>query len=131
VPYTLITIEKPGYLHFRVSGENSGVNVRGYLAEIYSICAERKRSSILIEEDLEGPSLDIGQIFRIASVGSSATTPVVHVIAYVDVNPEHLPSKMQFAETVAVTRGINIRMFATIAEAEIWLQERAGRELSG
>ena len=129
--YTLVTIEKTGYLHFRVHGENSGANVRGYLAEIHSICADRQRSAILIEENLSGPSLDVGEIFRIASAGSAATAPVVHVIAYVDANPEHAPSKMQFAETVAVTRGINIRMFATVPEAETWLLDRIGRELSG
>ena len=43
-------------------------------------------------------------------------------IAYVDVNPEHPTAHMQFAETVAVNRGMNIRMFATVAEAEEWVR---------
>jgi hypothetical protein len=131
VSYTLITIDKTGYLHFRVCGKNTSANVRGYLAEIYSICAERQRSTILIEEDFSGPSLDIGAIFGIASAGSAATAPIVQLIAYVDVNPEHSPSKMQFAETVAITRGINIRVFGSVSAAEEWLRDRVGGELSG
>ena len=122
--FELTTIEKPRYLRFRITGENSLATVRGYLAAIFSTCVERMYSTVLIEEHLSGPSLDIGEIFQIASVGSTATVPVLRVIAYVDTNPEHAPSKMQFAETVAVTRGINIRMFADVAAAETWLQDR-------
>jgi len=42
----------------------------------------------------------------------------------VDTNPEHDFLDMQFAETVAVTRGINIRMFESPPEAEAWLRQR-------
>lgn len=128
--YELTTLKKPGYLHLRVTGKNSLASVRGYLAEIHSICVEQVCPAVLIEENLSGPGLDIGQIFHVASAGSTATLPVIRLIAYVDINPEHAPSRMQFAETVAVTRGINIRVFAAVAAAETWLQERIG-ELPG
>lgn len=120
--YVLVTTQQPGYLHCSVSGRNSAAAVRGYLAEIHAACVARNCSAVLIEENLSGPSLDIGAIFGIASAGSAATAPAIRAIAYVDTNPEHSPAKMKFAETVAMTRGINIRMFASIAAAQLWLR---------
>lgn len=42
-------------------------------------------------------------------------------IAYVDVNEDHNSALMKFAETVAVNRGINIRLFENVHDAERWL----------
>ena len=43
-------------------------------------------------------------------------------IAYVDTNPD-LPRDMaEFAELVALNRGVNVRLFSTLSEAEQWLQ---------
>src|SRR5262249_38696236 len=123
--YQLRMTKQPGYLHFRISGENTPASVSGYLKEIYAACVEQLCSAVLVEENLAGPSLDVGEIFQIASVGSAATAPVIRAIAYVDVNPEHTPSKMQFAETVAVTRGINIRLFDSASAAAAWLEKLA------
>lgn len=123
--YSLNIIEQPDYLHFQVSGTNSLATVRGYLSEIHAICAARQCSAILIEENLSGPGLSVGEVFQIASAGSEATAPVINLIAYVDTNPEHSQQRMQFAETVAVTRGINIRVFESVAAASAWLRQRA------
>lgn len=121
MPFELSTTQRSGYLHFRVSGENTPGNVRGYLAAIHRACEEKGCPNVLIEENLGGPSLPIGEIFRISSAGGAATAPAVRTIAYVDVNPEHKLSDMQFAENVAVTRGINIRVFASLPDAESWM----------
>ena len=122
--YALNVIEQPGYLHFQVSGNNSLATVRGYLSEIHATCVRRRFSRILIEENLSGAGLAIGEIFQVASAGSEATAPDVDTIAYVDTNPEHDFLDMQFAETVAVTRGINIRVFESVLAAETWLRQR-------
>jgi hypothetical protein len=45
----------------------------------------------------------------------------VSKIAYVDINPEHNANDMEFAEDVAVNRGVFVRVFSTIHEAEQWL----------
>jgi hypothetical protein len=42
-------------------------------------------------------------------------------IAYVDVNAQG--SLMKFAEDVAVNRGVRVRVFGTVAEAERWLRQ--------
>lgn len=129
MPYTLTVTQEHGYLHFRVCGVNSVENVRDYLREVYSTCLQRQCSAVLIEENLSGPSLQIAEVFAIASAGSSATAPAVRSIAYVDMNPEHSKSRMQFAENVAVTRGINIRMFSALTAAEEWMRYHVAGEV--
>jgi hypothetical protein len=122
--YLLTIVEQPGYLHFKVSGTNSLAAVRGYLTEIHAACAARQCPTILIEENLSGPSLAVGEIFQVAAAGSEATAPVIATIAYVDTNLVHDFRGMQFAETVAVTRGIDIRVFESVPAAQAWLKER-------
>jgi len=119
--YQLTIEDKGGYLHFRVTGPNTAESVRGYLADVYFACAQRDRAAILVEENLAGPGLGLVEIFEIVSEASERTWPHVRRLAYVDVNPAHSRPDMQFAETVAVNRGINVRLFATVAEAEQWL----------
>ena len=41
-----------------------------------------------------------------------------------DVNPEHAKGRMLFAEAVAVRRGVNVRVFSTVADAEQWLRDQ-------
>jgi hypothetical protein len=43
-------------------------------------------------------------------------------MAFVDINPAHDLGEMKFAENVAVNRGISVRVFPTIQEAEAWLE---------
>jgi hypothetical protein len=42
-------------------------------------------------------------------------------IAFVDVNPNHDQGLMKFAETVAVNRGVQVRVFRNVPAAEQWL----------
>jgi hypothetical protein len=83
----LATDRKSGYLHERVTGENT-------LAEIFAVVAERSRD----------------------------VAPHLRWIACVDVNPEHSKGRMLFAEAVAVQRGVNVRVFSTVADAGQWLR---------
>ena len=123
--YQMTTTERSGYVHFRVTGNNSPENVRAYLAEILATCQRLKCPVAMIEENLSGPSLDIVDMYKIASVGSAAVLPTIRAIAVVDVNPGHPHDKMQFAENVAVTRGINVRVFGSVPQAEKWAQNQA------
>ena len=123
--YALTISEGAGYLHFRVTGRNSKENVMAYLAEVHAACKSRQCPAALVEENLSGPSLPIAEIFRIASAGSAATAPSIRALAVVDVNPEHSHEKMRFAENVAVTRGINVRVFDTVSAAQEWVQNQA------
>ena len=114
--------ERPGYLHVTVTGRNTAANVRKYLLDIHEACVQRKCTVVLIEENLQGPGLGIGTIHDIVSQASKNTRPVVTKIAYVDANKEHPPGPMGFAETVAVNRGVNVRVFPDVDRARLWLE---------
>lgn len=118
---------RPDYLHVRVTGENSEANVLAYLRAVREACRERGCAAVLVEEHLVGPGLGEAAIFSIVSRAAPETTPLIQCIAFVDTNPEHAPQRMAFAENVAVNRGVNVRVFATVSEAEAWL-EQAGHK---
>jgi len=112
---------RPNYLYAKVTGVNSPQTVRGYFAEVRAACQRYDCPSVLIEEQLEGPRLSLLEVFQLVSEGSQSVWPAVHRIAYVDVNGPPIGSHMPFAETVAVNRGAQVRVFADVAAAEAWL----------
>jgi hypothetical protein len=122
--YALSVRERPGYLHFVVTGTNSRETVLQYLEEIGRECAARDCKHVLIEERLVGPRLDTTDVYMIASGQSAQAARTLEAIAYVDVNA--VGRLMQFAEDVAVNRAMPVKVFATVAEAERWLDELTG-----
>jgi hypothetical protein len=129
--FKLTVNQKPTYLHVIVTGRNSRENVVRYLEEILHECTARSCFRVLIEERLDGPRLGALDVFQIVSEGSSKAGGILKAIAYVDVNAES--NMMQFAETVAVNRGVPMVVFSTVAEAEKWLlnEGRADTENHG
>ncbi len=117
--YRLTIVAKPGYLHAVVTGTNSPESVAGYLAEVHRTCAARGCRRALVEERLTGPRIHLADVFRIASEGSNQALGFFEAFAYVDVNAAG--DSMQFAETVATNRGMHVRVFPSVAEAEAWL----------
>jgi len=126
--YKLTIVQKPAYLHTIVTGLNKKENVMRYLEEIFRECKNRGCFRVLIEEHLEGPRFRKMNVFQIASGGSSRVHGYFKAIAYVDVNTDG--DLMKFAETVAVNRGLPVREFPSVIEAEKWLlnEDRAGIE---
>jgi hypothetical protein len=120
--YELHIQDAGAYLHILVTGPNTPEVIRSYLREIVDICANRRAAGVLIEENLSGPGLKLGEIYNIVSEGSE--NPLAHQInvAFVDVSGEHAPGSMKFAETVARNRGINVRAFPSIEAAAAWLR---------
>jgi len=118
--YRLTLVERPTYLHTRVTGPNTPENAMRFLRESYEACVARGHDALLLEMDLAGPSLDSSSIFRIVA---ERTTDALKLrkIAYVEKSREKDQSKVHFAETVAVNRGVNVRLFGDVAEAERWL----------
>jgi hypothetical protein len=117
--YQIDFIPKDGYLHIKVTGQNTRENAVKYLDEILTECKSRKCERILIEEDLSGPRLGIADVFEIAAKASLNAIGVMKSLAYVDVNAKD--DTMKFAETVGVNRGMPARVFSTIGEAESWM----------
>lgn len=119
MPYELSIIQKPAYLHAIVSGLNTKENVEGYLEEVLRESLARGAVSVLIEERLEGPRFGVVDVFDVVSVKSLAARGHFKGIAYVDVYGTD--ESMKFAETVAVNRGLPVRVFSTVSDAEKWL----------
>ena len=117
--YKLTIDQKPTYQHVIVTGRNSRENVVQYLEQTLRECTARSCFRVLIEERLDGPRLGTLDVFQIVSEASSKADGIVKAIAFVDVNAES--NMMQFAETVAVNRGVPVVVFSTVAEAEKWL----------
>lgn len=90
-----------------------------YLADIHRECTNHACFRVLIEERLEGPRLGSLDVFDIASEGKDHVAGKLPIIAYVDVNAAG--TLMKFAEDVAVNRGIYVRVFPSVADAEKWL----------
>lgn len=120
--YELSIQEKEGYLHFQITGENQFETVKSYLDALYQECVNRGCSSILVEENLSGPGLRMLDIFGIAEQGSQLASSKIRRVAYVDRNFEHSYDNMKFAATVASNRGLNVRLFSSVMEAEQWLR---------
>jgi hypothetical protein len=120
------TIEqKPTYLHLIGSGAHTESNARRFLVDAYTAALERKCGSLLLEMRFSGPSLSLGKIYSVISQGSPDGSALER-IAYVDANAEHVPDMAKFAELVARNRGVNVRLFRDVPDAERWLSEATG-----
>jgi hypothetical protein len=117
--YKLTMDQKPTYLHAVVTGRNSKENVMRYIEDIFRECTTRNCFRVLIEERLEGPRLQLLDVFDMVSKGSNRFRGRLQAMAYVDVNAEG--QLMKFAEDVAVNRGFLVTVFSTVADAEKWL----------
>jgi enoyl-[acyl-carrier-protein] reductase (NADH) len=120
--YKLTITQKPAYLHFIVTGQNSVENIVQYFDEIHRECAARKCFRILIEERLDGPRLGILDVFKIVADESDKARGFFKAIAYVDVNATD--DSMKFAENAAVNRSLPVSVFSTVANAEKWLMNK-------
>jgi len=119
--YTLTITRKPAYLHAIVTGANNKKNVMAYIEELHRECIARGCFRVLVEERLEGGRVSTTDVFEIVSAGSDRAGARLEAVAYVDVNAAG--DLMKFAETVAVNRGLPMRVFQSVADAEQWLQD--------
>jgi len=121
----VLTLEPKGsYLVVTVTGDNTPEDVTEYLSEVREVCLKHQFARVLIVENLQGPSLRTFSIHDIVTRSSQAVWPEIHRIAYVDLNQEHNVGAMRFAETVAVNRGVNVRVFSNVSDAAKWLEEQ-------
>ena len=119
--YKLTLQQKPAYLHVVVTGENTRENVAGSLEDIRRECLARGCRRVLVEERLQGARLAMSEVFAIVTQAASRSVGVFEAIAYVDMNAGG--DMMKFAENLALGRGIPVRLFAALAEAESWLRD--------
>ena len=118
--YHLTIEERPTYLHAKVTGDHNARNALRFLEEVYEACVKSNCSAVLLEMNLSGPSLGSANIFGVISQRTPFALKLRR-IAYVDASSERSPEQMKFAETVAVNRGVNVRLFRNLADAERWI----------
>jgi hypothetical protein len=118
VPYQLTVRECGTYLHARGEGDRTPQNAARFLEEVHAAGTAYGYPDVLLEMSFTGPSLDTVSIFRIISQHSPEAI-VFRRIAYVD-RAANL-DKARFAETIAVNRNVNVRLFPDIEAARDWL----------
>jgi hypothetical protein len=121
MPYNLTVVQKNGYLHATVRGDNSPADVQHYLMDIQHACETHECRQVLIEENLTGPTIGTFDIFDVVTKLSQDAARAKLKIAYVGMNREHDMTAMRFAENTARNRSVNLRMFSSFNEAEDWL----------
>lgn len=119
--YHLTIEEKPSYLHAKVTGTHNAQNARRFLVEVHEACVQRNFSRVLLEMNFSGRSMDIFSIFDVISERSPDALKFER-IAYVDASSERDPQQAKFAETVANNRGVNVRLFRNLDDAERWIR---------
>ncbi len=118
--YELTIDVRPAYLHAKVVGERTPENASRFLKEVFAACVGSSRQDALLEMRFSGPSLNMSDIFRVISQGS-ADGARLRRIAYVEASVTDM-AKSRFAETVAINRAVNVRLFGDVAEAARWLE---------
>ena len=119
IPYQLTLDERPGYLHAKVVGERTPENAMRCLDEVYAACVRTGYANVLLEMAFTGPSLGAPGIFRVIE-HASANGARLGRIAYVEASLDG-QQRAKFAETVAVNRAVNVRLFEDAAQAAAWL----------
>ena len=119
--YHLSIEEHPSYVHACATGTMSPENALRFLVDANAACGQRGRRRLLLEFGFTGPSLNGGTIYEIVTA-RSAHGAAFERIAYVDASAERNPEHKRFAETIARNRGVNVRLFRSVAEAREWLK---------
>lgn len=124
--YQLTIEERPTYVHATVVGERTPANALRCLEEAYAACVKSGRADLLLDIQFTGPSLNTTSIYQVISQRVPDGRNL-RKIAYVDSITAFDPGMPYFAETVAVNRGVNVRLFQSVALAEKWLSSEDDR----
>jgi len=124
IRYELKMQQRPGYLHAYVYGAADSKAIdRSYFSRIAARCRRGGYNNVLIEEDL-GTQLSTAEIFDVVS--SSAKLADGTRVAFFDRHASHRPGNL-FGETVAVNRGVCVKVCDTLEQAEAWLLAGPGQ----
>jgi hypothetical protein len=115
--YDLTLERKPTYLHATATGTRSEENARRFLVDAYVASVEHKCGSLLLEMNLSGPPLSLASVYSVIAERSPDGANLQR-IAYVD---QQSDDSAEFAELVAFNRGVNVRLFQRLSDAERWL----------
>lgn len=118
-PYRLTFEHRPGYLYAHVEGKEDSYEIsRAYWQEVANECKAHGYRKVLVVEDIS----ECGTVAEAYQVSSELPKMgFTHIkVAFVDRYVEQQETN-QFAELVAVNRGVNGKIFNDVTEAEKWL----------
>jgi hypothetical protein len=104
-----------------VDGELTPANALRFLEDAHAACVKSGRTAVLLDMQLRGPNMPTTSVYEVISQ-RAADGSKLRKIAYVPYDSGD-PSMAHFAETVAINRGVNVRIFESVAAAEGWLSE--------
>jgi hypothetical protein len=113
--------ERLNYLFVTVTGPNVPDTILRYSADVRAACLRTGLTRVLVVVNLRGNGMTLLDVYKAVAEGSDQSAGIGMRCAYVDPNPEHSAETMHLAEAVAATRGILVRTFRNVAEAESWL----------
>ena len=119
--YQLTIEERPTYVYARVDGDLTPANALRFLEDAHAACVKSGLTSVLLDMQLHGPNLPTTSVYEVISQRAAAGSKL-RKIAYVPYRTDD-QSMAHFAETVAMNRGVNVRLFDSVAAAERWLAE--------
>lgn len=122
VPYQLSIQELDTHVHAIVTGDRTPENMLRFLREVHEACERTGRDAALLEMRLAGPSLDSANIAKVVSSRAPAGARLAR-IAYVEAGGYDI-AMARFAEAVAQSQGVNVRLFPDVASAASWLAAR-------
>ena len=111
---------EPSYLHATLTGPHSSDNILRFLSEARAEGARRTSAALLLDFATDGVDLDLSAIFHIVTQRSEHPS-IFKKIAFVDCSNRKW-ERMKFAESVAVNRGLNVRLFRSLEEGRNWLE---------
>jgi hypothetical protein len=118
-PYKIVFEEYPTFLYALVHGEEYGYEVlASFLREISEECKKREFCQVMIEENISATASKM-DVFRIASELPQLGFAGIRM-AYIDRFQDQAELN-EFGQEVAVSRGIDVRIFNSIEEADKWL----------
>jgi hypothetical protein len=118
-PYAIKFEHREGYLYAYGQAKKDSFEVSfGFWTEIATYCKENDFSKVLVEEDFETDTSIIDK-YELMSHGHKAGFTGIK-IAFVDRHSEQM-SNNQFGETAARNRGLIVKVFSNVKEAEEWL----------
>ena len=122
MPWDIEFEDRADYLFVHVTGDNSRETILQYTQAMLRHCEESGHKRVLILERLNGPRLSVVELFTLLDEGSRRALGKFLAIAFVD---EQMGDTADFAENVAVNRGMPIAIFDNLDAAEAWLLENA------
>ena len=118
-PYKVTFENRGGYLYAYAQGEEDNYEISAaFWTDIATYCKENCFSKVLVEEDFETDT-SVLEKHELMSRGHEAGFTGIK-IAFIDRHPEQMKGNL-FAETVACNRGLFVKVFSNVEEAENWL----------